>query len=339
MSRRARPAEAVCDVLAAADPVSAFFGAHDRRALVALRTSGTSAAPRWLLRTTTSWVSSFPHVTSLLAIGPGSRVWVPGPVASTMNLFALVHARSVGARVVTEPDEATHAHLTPSALTRTLDDGTDLGGVHVVAAGDRLRPSLHDRATAAGIRVSHYYGAAELSFVAWGTHEQNLRPFPEVEVAARTGVLWVRSPFLCAGYDGFPGALHRAPDGFATVGDYGWFANGHLVVTGRGTESVNTGGVIVRVADVEHVLRPVVEGEVLVLGVPHRGLGQVVAAVLSNASSLPRARALARSSLAPTQRPRLWFQIAEPPLTEAGKVDRVALTRLVASGRGVRRLT
>ena len=38
----------------------------------------------------------------------------------------------------------------------------------VVVAGDRLAPALADRAEAAGHTVHHYYGAAQLSFVAWG---------------------------------------------------------------------------------------------------------------------------------------------------------------------------
>ena len=43
-----------------------------------------------------------------------------------------------------------------------------LAGTVVVVAGDRLDPALHDEAVRAGLRVHHYYGSAELSFVAWG---------------------------------------------------------------------------------------------------------------------------------------------------------------------------
>ena len=278
-------------------------------------------------------MSSFPHLTTLLAMDAGARVWVPGPLSSTMNLFAAVHARFEGARVVSHPTEATHAHLTPAALHRALASGTDLSGLHVVVAGDRLSTMLHDQATAVGLRVSHYYGAAELSFVAWGSSEVNLRPFPEVEVALREGVIWVRSPYLCAGYDGPAGPLRTGPDGFVTVGDQGSFARGHLVVTGRGLTAVTTAGATVHVADVERALRPVVDGEVLVIAVPHAQLGQAVAAVLTNAHSFRRARAHART-LPAEQQPRLWFEVRELPLTEAGKVDRFALTELVVSPLG-----
>ena len=291
-----------------------------------------------MIRTTTSWLAAFPHVTTLLEMSADSRVWVPGPPSSTMNLFAAVHAHAVGAQVVESVEGATHAHLTPSALRDALPHRL-LAGVHVVVAGDRLTRALHDEAARAGVRVSHYYGAAELSFVAWGSHEEDLTPFPEVEVEVRSSELWVRSPYLCEGYDGAPGPLRFDDDGFATVGDRGALVDGRVVVTGRGSEAVTSGGATVQVADVEHVLRRAVAGDVHVVGVPHPDLGQVVAAVLTESLSLPAARAASRSSLTAAQRPRLWCELRTPPLTASGKVDRAALAELVtAMGPDVRRL-
>src|SRR4051812_1006450 len=61
-SRRSADMRAVRDVGAAADPVAAVLEAHDRDELIALRTSGTTNVPRAVVRTTGSWVDSFPHV-------------------------------------------------------------------------------------------------------------------------------------------------------------------------------------------------------------------------------------------------------------------------------------
>ena len=146
---------------------------------------------RSVVRTTDSWVSSFDAVASLAGLTSSSRLWVPGPLTATMNLFAAVHAAFLGALLVDSPGQATHAFLTPHLLARHLPD---LDGVTVVVAGDRLSPAHHDRAVAAGATVHHYYGAAELSFVAWGAHADDLRPFPGVEVSVRAGEVWVRSP-------------------------------------------------------------------------------------------------------------------------------------------------
>jgi long-chain acyl-CoA synthetase len=320
-------------VAATADPVAAVLDAHDRGEPIALRTSGTTSEPRAVVRTTRSWVDSFPHVSELTGIGQRSWVWVPGPLSATMNLFAAVHARHVGATVVDAPDGATHAHLTPALLHTALQQGTDLAGVHVVVAGDRLPRDLADRARATGAQVSHYYGAAELSFVAWGTSEEDLRPFPGVEVRVRHGVLWVRSPYLSQGYDGAEGPFTVDPDGFATVGDRGSLEGSLLTVAGRGAEVVLTGGATVLVADVELELRRAGVGDVVVVGVPHRRLGSVVAAVVADVADVDRARVAVRDGLSPVQLPRLWFHLPQFPLTVGGKVDRAAVAALAGAGR------
>ena len=266
-------------------------------------------------------------------------MWVPGPLAATMNLFAAVHARFTGVPVVDGPEAATHVHLTPARLRRLLHDGVDLAGRHLVVAGDRLDPALADRAARAGARTSHYYGAAELSFVAWGRDATDLRPFPGVDVGVREGTVWVRSRYLCTAVTGSRGPFRR-DGGFASVGDRGWWDGSRLVVHGRGDDAVTVGGTTVLVADVEAVLRPVAHGEVVAVGLPHADLGQLVAVALTDASEFPRVRAAARSVLQGAARPRLWFAVDELPLTTAGKLDRAALVRLLVSREpGVQALT
>jgi long-chain acyl-CoA synthetase len=324
----------VREITSAGDPVAAVLDAHEHGELIALQTSGTTSRPRSVVRTTASWVDSFPHVSRLTGIDRHARVWVPGPMAATMNLFAAVHARTVGATLVHSPEDATHAHLTPAALLTALSGGGHLQGVHVVVAGDRLTREAAARAEGRGARTSHYYGAAELSFVAWGSHEEDLRPFPGVEVQIRDQAIWVRSPYLCLAYrGGAHGPVTVDDRGFATVGDRGSFERGLLTVTGRGTELVLTGGASVLVADVEQALRTAIGSDVVVVGVPHPRLGQVVGAVVTDAAARAPLRAVARAALASAQQPRLWFSVASFPLTASGKVDRAALAALAAAGR------
>ena len=332
--------ERTVDVASAADPVAAVLAAHADGDLISLRTSGTTSRPRSVVRTAASWVDSFPDVSRLTGITDASRVWVPGPLSATMNLFAAVHARWAGAAVVADARAATHAQLAPTALARWLDEGGDPGGLHVVVAGDRLSPALARRVGSAGGSVSHYYGAAELSFVAWGTSASDLRAFPGVAVEVRDGRIWVRSPYVARGYDGGDGPLTTRRDGFASVGDRGRLSDGVLTVLGRGGAAVQTGGATVVVDDVEDCLRSAVRSDVLVLGLRHGRLGSVVAAVLTDGSVVGRLRKVARRELSAAQRPRLWFSIDRLPVTREGKVDRRALRGLVEAGApGVRRLS
>jgi acyl-CoA synthetase (AMP-forming)/AMP-acid ligase II len=309
----------------------AVLDAHREGRRIALATSGTTDRPRRVVRSTASWFDCFPVVAELTGLGPSARVWLPGPLSGTLTLFAATLARRVGATVVADPEDATHAHLTPGHLEQALDRGASLAGVALTVAGEALPVSLRDRAVAGGAAVSHYYGAAELSFVAWGTCADDLHPFPGVEVDVRDGEIWVRSPFLAEGYDEPGGSMRRDADGFATVGDRGRWDGGRLVVLGRGTDAVTTGGATVLLADVEAALRPAVGGGLAVVGPPHATLGGVVAAVLIDPEDLPAAYAASRA-LAPHQRPRLWFHRESLPVTESGKTDRAALVREVELG-------
>lgn len=316
------------DVLATEDPVAAFFEAHERGQRIALRTAGTAGAPRTILRTTSSWVDSFSHVSNLLAMDASSHVWIPGPLTSTMNLFAAVHAVWAGATWSPASAHATHAVMTPSELSRSTGD---FEGLHVLVAGDRLSRGTYGAAIAAGARVSHYYGAAELSFVAWGEHAEALRAFPGVEVADRQGELWVRSPYVCEGYVEAEHVLRRDEDGWTTVGDRGEVVDGRVVARGR-AGGITTGGATVLVADIEHALRPHTSGDLVVVGLPHAELGELVVAVVTQTADVPGLRAASRRSLAAAQRPRRWLQLDSLPLTEHGKVDRQAVVAAVSGG-------
>jgi long-chain acyl-CoA synthetase len=336
--RRPRLSDRVVDVAAASDPVAAVLDAHVRGHPVALRTSGTSGGARSVVRTTASWFDSFDTVSGLLALDAASRVWVPGPLSSTLNLFAAVHAAAVGARLAPAPAGASHAVLTPAALSRAVAHGTGLTGLHVLVAGDRLDRKLHARAMSHGAaEVSHYYGAAELSFVAWGSHADDLEPFPGVEVDTADGQVWVRSPYAFLRYDGPDGPLVRRADGFMTVGDRGHVTEGHLRVLGRGSDAVVTAGATVLVADVEAALTEMTGVRPVVVGLPHPDLGRVLCGVASSTEEVDRLRRAARGLEAP-QRPRRWFVVADLPLTPAGKLDRATLAdRLRPDAEDVRR--
>lgn len=313
------------------DPVAAVLSAHRSGARLALATSGTTGpGPRRVVRTTTSWWDSFPAYSELTGVGEGARVWVPGPLGSTMNLFAAVHAAWAGADLVDDPASADHACLTPAVLERR---GEGLPrGARVVVAGAHLPARLRATSRQHGLRLTHYYGAAELSFVAAAANEGDgaLRAFAGVEIEIRddpvAGTIWSRSPWVCIGYAGPPGSLLRAAEGWATVGDVGSLESGVLVVHGR-PDAIVTAGATVLIADVESVLAPAARGAVAVHAVPHPTLGALVAATLTLDADRETLERLARDRLPVTHRPRVWRVVPHLPLTDSGKVDRAALDR------------
>lgn len=322
-----------------------------------VRTSGSTRTPRAVCRTQESWLASVQAFAAATGTTSGTRVLVPGPLSSTLFLHAAWHARQVGAEpILLRTGTADRridggaawdvVHLVPHQLAHLLDgvagDRHTLTGRTAVVAGAALPEHLRARAERHGLRVVTYYGAAELSFVAWG-NDSALRPFPGAEVAAKDGEIWVRSPYLALDYLGGPevdgpwrrgarGPWRRGADGWASVGDRGEVhADGTVVVHGRGDAAVQTGGATVHVADVEAALRghPDV-ADVVVVGLAHATLGHIVAALVeSPVATVDSLRAWARTTLDPASRPRSWRVVTSLPRTSAGKPDRRAAERLM----------
>lgn len=325
-------------------------------------TSGTSGVPRALRRTFESWSACYPAFSRLTGLSARDTVLVPGQLSSSMFAFAAFHALATGACIRLLPSwslgsiggpEVTAVHLVPTMLADLLEDPGRTGSRPrvVVSAGAPLPTELESRARAAwpGVRIVEYYGSTEQSFVAarvGGDPGTVGPPFPGVRVQIRddagrrlppgvAGVIWTRSPYAAAGYvDGVPGRF-RQTAGWVSVGDRGSLDDdGVLTLLGR--DQITTGGATVDPAAVEAVLRgaPGVR-DVVVLGVPHGRLGEVVAAVVEGRSDggVGSLRRYAQAQLAAAQRPRRWYAVERLPLTGGGKPARVELLAAVQEGR------
>jgi hypothetical protein len=64
---------------------AAFLAAHEAGELVALATAGTTGGPRRVVRSTRSWLDSFPAVERLTGLDGSSRVWVPGRKCASLS--------------------------------------------------------------------------------------------------------------------------------------------------------------------------------------------------------------------------------------------------------------
>ena len=316
-----------------------------------LFTSGSSGSPRAVVRTVESWRSSLRPLSTISTIGlpdvDPDVVWVPGPLTSTLFLYGAAHASWYGLRWVRgRPDApavqaATAAHLVPTQLIAALasrERGLLPRLRTVVVTGAALAPSLRERAAGQGIRVVEYYGAAELSFVGWRDDDGPFRAFPGAKTrVGGDGRLWVRSPYVARRYlQPQPGASWQESDGWHTVGDLAEPAGEGWRLRGRGDLAVSSGGHTVVVADVESALRQVVGvADVVVVGVRHDELGEIVAAVVRAADDdVPGLRGRldrAARELPSSSRPRRWLRAQELPTLSSGKVDRAAVRDLAST--------
>jgi len=316
----------------------------EQAAWVAL-SSGSTGNPRLIVRSEQSWSLSFPVLNKLLNLTAEDVFYLPGSPASSLVLFSLAHAASLGARVVGDLalSDATVFHGTPSllrSLLKRLDSG-DKSSIRVaLVGGDVLDQATREQAQAHGLRVVSYYGAAELSFVAIDLDGLGLQPFPGVETKIIDHQLWVRSPYRAIAYLGDGGALRETADGWATVGDLATEHEGRLNIQGRADGAIQTAGATVIPEDVEQALArlPGVE-QIVVFGLPNDVIGNLVAAVLvfkadatDSMKSLREADSVSVRLLSNTHRPRVWFEASSLPATISGKPARKLIQAAAIAG-------
>ncbi|MFD4420926.1 long-chain fatty acid--CoA ligase [Agromyces sp. NPDC058484] len=305
---------------------------------LALQTSGSSDpadTPRVVARTSDSWLASAAPLAELAGLSATDRIAVTGPLHVSMHLYAALHALWLGASVGDGLEGATVVHATPTRLSRLIDDRGR--PPKAVVAGAAMSPRLRAQASVRGIRLTEYYGAAELSFVLAGAGD-GLAPFPGVEVELRPGAtgdeIWARSPYLALGVIG-GGMLRRTDDGFATVGDLATrAAGGGIRVLGRGDAAITTAGATVLAEDVEARLAALPGvAAAAVVGEPHELLGERVVAIveLADGAHLTDVVTAARGELDPAELPRRWF-VRPVPRTASGKVARGRLRDALATG-------
>lgn len=350
-------AEAAVDPAAALDAGAAIPEAPAYR----LRTSGSTGAPRFLLRTRESWTRCFVAEAEVLGLTGADRVLALGRPTFSLTPYAALRARHLGAAfawlgaVRPGAARAALAELAPTvvygvpplvlALARA---GQGAGAARLAASGlpaPRLVVTGGARLTsgqAAAIRAAWpesrlvtFYGAAETSFIALNTDPDPADPaavgppFPGVAVAAaEDGRLRVRTPYAASWRIAPDGTRSPVadPDGAVTLADAGRVSpDGRVRLHGRADGRLNLGGALVDPAPWERALEalPWVAEAVLVPR-PDAERSETATAVIVPLATPPAdATARLRAAL-PAEAPvRSWARADDGlPRTAGGKPDR-----------------
>lgn len=159
-------------------------GPPDSTFLIGL-TSGTTSVPKAFTRSRTSWQQSFGASIEFFGLRQDDVTLAPGPLAASLNLYALAECLYAGAEFQTLPnfdvgdvhaaithDRVTRLVLVPTMLRmlseRGLAGGVDASGIRtIISAGSKLdsRTLEAARRWAPNATIFEYYGASELSFV------------------------------------------------------------------------------------------------------------------------------------------------------------------------------
>jgi len=328
---------------AVAVPVDPRLGARERAALLAtatpspeaehplmvVHTSGTTGAPRPITLTHGNVLASALGSAVALGLDPKERWLCPLPLSHVGGLMVLLRSVIYATTAVLRPvdgaelDGASVASLVPTQLVRALDAGLERPrGLRAILLGGAGAPrALLERAAAAGVPVAQTYGLTQacsaVTISEPGDLETQGRPIPGVQVQiARDDEILVSGPTVAGARTLHTGDLGRLD------------ARGRLVVIGRKSDMIVTGGENVAPAEVEAVLleHPAV-ADAGVLGRPDREWGEAVTAqvVLRAPVEAEDLRVFCAQRLARFKVPKSIEVVRELPRTGSGKLKRRAM--------------
>lgn len=312
-------------------------------------TSGSSGAPRRIRRSVSSWTQSFAVNAGLFGIGPGVRVAVLGQLVHSLALYGAVEAVHLGATLHMldhlRPDRQRRAlaergvqvlYATPAQLRLMVEAGGPALALRLVLVGGSkldagLRAGVAAMAPAAVVR--EFYGAAEASFITLSgpdCPEASVgRPYPGVEIAVEAGEIWVRSPYLFAGYAGVdPGGARWRAD-WLSVGEMGRMENGFLYLSGRAGRMVTVADQNVFPEEIEAFLSGlpgVARAAVLPRPDTLRGV-HLVAVLFGDAAKEAAVLAACRAHLGALKAPKAIYWLQDWPALSSGKTDLVGVER------------
>jgi o-succinylbenzoate---CoA ligase len=317
----------------AAEPISWPELVGEDPAVTVMHTSGTTAAPKQVVLKRSNWLASALGSAVALGLDPAERWLCPMPLTHVGGLSipirssiyattAVVHGRfdteAVLAELMDPARRTTLVSLVATMLSRLLDAGfCDPPTLRwVLLGGGPIPAPLLERAAAAGVPVAPTYGMTEacsqIATFGW--------PLPGAEIRISAGEVLVRGPMVSAG------AL--ADEGWLHTGDLGRFDDrGGLVITGRQSDTIVTGGENVAPVEVEEVLmsHPAVADVAVHARVDPEWGEAVVATVVARDGVVVEAdelRAFCAARLAGFKVPKAFEFAPRLPRSETGKLLR-----------------
>jgi long-chain acyl-CoA synthetase len=321
------------------------------------QTSGSTGRPKRIRRSQASWLASFAENAGAFGFGAGDRYAVLGAASHSLILYAACEAATLGAdldilsgirpdrqrgRLAARPPSVLYA--TPAQLRQiaTLPGPAIAGDLRILVGGGAVDPRTAETVATLfpDARISQFYGASETSFIALAGPETPAgsvgTAYPGVEIALRdevghavlvgqAGEIWVRSPYLFAGYAEGQSADTRWRDGWLTVGELGRMdQNGNLFLSGRRSRMFT-------VAD-QNLFPEEIEDHLLTLpGIARAAVvrGHVPVAFVSGAVDVDAVLGRCRAELGPLRAPRAIRVLADWPVLGSGKTDLKALEALL----------
>lgn len=293
-----------------------------------IATSGSTGTPKGVVHTHSSLEAAARASATSLGLSADDRWLVCIPVSHIGGFGVITRARMTSSPIVFhESFESTrvesaarsgcsHVSLVPTALRR-VDPSLFR---RILLGGQAAPPDVPHNVTVT-------YGSTETG----GGIAYDGTPLPGVELRITSGEIEVRSKSVCARYlgdDTLP-----IENGWLRTGDAGSFTDGRLVVSGRLSDLIISGGENVWPMAVERALATIIGvDDVAVIGLDDPEWGQIVAAVLESEREVgsDEVRDAIIRSLPRFCVPKVIRSVRNIPRTSNGKIDKSALRELLA---------
>jgi O-succinylbenzoic acid--CoA ligase len=287
-----------------------------------VHTSGTTGSPRPVALTYGNVLANALGCFAALGHDRAERWLCPLPLSHVGGLMVLLRSAIAGTTAVLDVagrEDVTIASLVPTQLARLLEAGVRPGPrLRVVMLGGApADPTLLARARAAGWPVAPTYGLTQacsaVTVAEPGDSATSGIPLPGLRVAiANDGEILVEGPTVAGG-------------GVLRTGDLGRLERGRLVVVGRKSDTIVSGGENVAPTEVESVLleHPAV-AEAGVIGRPDPEWGEAISAfvVLRGEVAPEELRAFCAARLARYKVPKTIEVVGALPRNRSGKLLR-----------------
>ena len=308
-----------------------------------LFTGGSTGTPRLWSKTPANLFGEALHLARSYAVGPGDRILATVPPRHIYGLLASVLLPFVAAAPVVDRSSAF-----PREILAGLEEGATVlvgvpahyGAIRGLAPRPRaLRLALSSAAPLdpgdadafreeTGIAITEIYGSTETGGMA--TRASGGRgpwtPFAGLEWQIRDERLAVRSPFLSPDLPRDPAGFFQTADRVADAGE------GRFAFLGRADQIIKIAGKRVDLAEIrERVRRIPGVRDAQVVAFPHRGVRHAeIAALVATDLAAGELAAAIRNLDIPYGRLRRVRIVPAIPVLPNGKLDREALTRLLA---------
>ena len=284
-----------------------------------IHTSGTTGSPRPVTLSYGNVLANALGCFAALGHSRSERWLCPLPLSHVGGLMVLLRSVIAGTTAVLDAwrDDITIASLVPTQLARLLEGGTPPpASLRVVMLGGApADPTLLGRARDAGWPVAPSYGLTQacsaVTVAEPGDTETSGAPLPGLRVSiADDGEILVSGPSVAGG-------------GVLRTGDLGRLSGGRLVVVGRKSDTIVTGGENVAPTEVESVLlaHPSVV-EAGVFGRPDPEWGEAVTAFVVVRGPVDDLREFCRARLPGFKVPKSISVVDALPRNAAGKLLR-----------------